>query len=195
MTNEQIFFEKTGIKFSDYYIKMNPKFISWSCIYTKKDVTGIINDGFMQALEYIHSFDSEKGKINTWVFTIIKHLIFYSERSTVRKISFFYEDLKTYENENYKFVDNITYESEDYKIEYDEEIQKKYKIIISLISNLPEIYKEVIILREIEGHNYDDISSILNLNLSVVKNRIKKGRIILKRNYNIYVNSYVFKKK
>ena len=51
--------------------------------------------------------------------------------------------------------------------------------IQSAIKNLPEHYKLVIILRDIQELSYDDISNIVEVPLGTIKSRINRARIQL----------------
>ena len=51
--------------------------------------------------------------------------------------------------------------------------------IQSAINNLPEHYKLVIILRDIQELSYDDISNIVEVPLGTIKSRINRARIQL----------------
>jgi RNA polymerase sigma-70 factor (ECF subfamily) len=44
---------------------------------------------------------------------------------------------------------------------------------------LPEKYREVIILRDINQQSYKEISEILSINMEAVKTRIHRGRSLL----------------
>lgn len=48
------------------------------------------------------------------------------------------------------------------------------------LRQLPEVFRTVVILREIEGFAYEEISEILNVNLGTVKSRLTRGRSILR---------------
>jgi RNA polymerase sigma-70 factor (ECF subfamily) len=48
------------------------------------------------------------------------------------------------------------------------------------LRQLPEAYRTVVILREIEGFAYEEISEILNVNLGTVKSRLTRGRSALR---------------
>lgn len=65
----------------------------------------------------------------------------------------------------------------------DEELEKKEEEIKVrwAINTLPNKYKEVIILREIENLSYNDISKILSLSKEVVAIRLFRARIKLKK--------------
>ena len=45
---------------------------------------------------------------------------------------------------------------------------------------LPDAFREVVVLREIEGFGYEEIAEILNVNLGTVKSRLTRGRTALR---------------
>ena len=55
------------------------------------------------------------------------------------------------------------------------------EILHEAISQLPEKQRSVILLRDYEGYNYDEIAEITGLNLSQVKVYIFRGRSYLKK--------------
>ena len=48
------------------------------------------------------------------------------------------------------------------------------------INSLPEEQNQVVVLRDIQGLSYQDISDITGLNLGTVKSRLARGRLELK---------------
>jgi RNA polymerase sigma-70 factor (ECF subfamily) len=61
-------------------------------------------------------------------------------------------------------------------------LEKKEKMmrIQSAINSLPEEQNQVVVLRDIQGLSYQDISDITGLNLGTVKSRLARGRLALK---------------
>jgi RNA polymerase sigma-70 factor (ECF subfamily) len=49
------------------------------------------------------------------------------------------------------------------------------------IRKVPEPFRTVVILRDIEGFGYEEIAEILNANLGTVKSRLMRGRSQLKK--------------
>src|SRR5206468_2455052 len=45
---------------------------------------------------------------------------------------------------------------------------------------VPEPFREVVVLREIEGFGYEEIAEILDVNLGTVKSRLTRGRTALR---------------
>ena len=48
------------------------------------------------------------------------------------------------------------------------------------LREVPEAFRTVVILREIEGFTYEEIAEILQMNLGTVKSRLTRGRAILR---------------
>jgi RNA polymerase sigma-70 factor (ECF subfamily) len=52
--------------------------------------------------------------------------------------------------------------------------------VAAALSALPEAFRTVVVLREIEGLGYEEIAEILQINLGTVKSRLTRGRAALR---------------
>lgn len=59
--------------------------------------------------------------------------------------------------------------------------------LTSEIERLPEIYREAVILRDVQGHSYDEIAKITGTAISTVKFRIFKARDTLRQRLTPYL--------
>lgn len=59
--------------------------------------------------------------------------------------------------------------------------QEREKLLIGALMQLPDIYREAIILCDIEGLSYDEIAQTLEINIGTVKSRIARGREELRK--------------
>ena len=48
------------------------------------------------------------------------------------------------------------------------------------LRELPEAFRTVVVLREIEGFAYEEIAEVLGVNLGTVKSRLTRGRHLLR---------------
>ena len=55
--------------------------------------------------------------------------------------------------------------------------------LMQALQALPEMYRVPLLLKHVSGLSYAEISETLNLNLSLVKNRLYRGRIMLRKVY------------
>ena len=83
-------------------------------------------------------------------------------------------------------MSQMTREEKDYDLpaiqpETGQELQNEFaeKRIQKAIQELPEHFRTVIILRDIQDVSYDDISSIIGVPLGTVKSRINRARLQL----------------
>lgn len=76
----------------------------------------------------------------------------------------------------------VSFELDSKTLTPEEELIKKLdkELILKCIDSLPENYKTIIILRELNNLSYDEISSITELSLGTVKSRISRARNQLK---------------
>ena len=48
------------------------------------------------------------------------------------------------------------------------------------LRRLPEVFRTVVVLRELEGFSYEEIGEVLDVPAGTVKSRLKRGRAALK---------------
>ncbi|MCB0278099.1 MAG: sigma-70 family RNA polymerase sigma factor [Calditrichaeota bacterium] len=111
----------------------------------------------------------EIAKFSTWIYTIAGNLAKTELRRRRRRQIFsihnYMEDGKDFE-----IVDDERNPEEDVEgRNLVAEIQKA-------IDKLPETFKQAVVLRDIQGLDYEEISSILQTPLGTVKSRINRGR-------------------
>jgi len=54
-------------------------------------------------------------------------------------------------------------------------------VLLAALGTLGRGYREVIVLRDIEGLSYEEVAAALNLNVGTVKSRLNRGRLELRR--------------
>lgn len=68
------------------------------------------------------------------------------------------------------------------------EDRESYDIIKKLMDGLPEKYKNVLILREIDGLSYEEIASETSQDINNLRVMLSRARAMLKNDYNKYNN-------
>jgi RNA polymerase sigma-70 factor (ECF subfamily) len=64
-----------------------------------------------------------------------------------------------------------------------------YRYVLKAIDSLPDEYRTVIVLCDLQQMSYQQIAQITNLSLEAVKTRIHRGRLMLRRKVDAYLRS------
>lgn len=59
--------------------------------------------------------------------------------------------------------------------------REREKILLKALNDLPDIFREAIVLCDIEGFSYEEIAQALEINIGTVKSRIARGREELRK--------------
>ncbi len=83
----------------------------------------------------------------------------------------------------------VEFQPPDKRILPDAELveDERSQVIARAIASLPEKYRVPVILRDVEGKTYDEISEIMELGLGTTKSRISRGRALLKEKLQHYI--------
>jgi len=159
-------------KFYETYIK---PFIKGLFDYAYK----MTNDSFLAEdlvqetiIRIIEKFDTIKKKesIKYWLFKTLKNNYLDKCKKFSRLVIVESEDI---EKDYQEFLTNrISIEDEFIKKDLSKEIN-------DVINQLPDIFKEIIILNEIENFKYEEIAEILDIPIGTVKSRLARARKLL----------------
>lgn len=140
----------------------------------EEDALDALQESFIKIFRHLNTF-KEDSRFDTWVYRIVVNTC----NDMLRK------------NSNQKITDSI-FKTEDEKetvLEIPdksgspEEVfdqKEKTEHIISCLEKLNREQKEIIILRDVHGFSYDEISEILDCSIGTVKSRINRSRLRLR---------------
>lgn len=115
------------------------------------------------------------AKFSTWIYTIAGNLAKNELKRRRRRLLFSINSAKDDEQDfDIKDVQNPNPD-----ILADAVIKNKF--IQKALMKLNPIYREAVILRDIQDLPYEEIAKILNLSIGTVKSRINRGRAILQK--------------
>ena len=132
----------------------------------------LLQDTFLKLYTHKNSY-KEVAKFSTWLYTIAANLARTELRKIKRRKTFSVSELSNDDRE-YIISSDASDQSEDYLTE---NFEKK---IQNALVQLPDDFKTIIILRDIQELSYDEISNITKLALGTVKSRINRARLKLR---------------
>jgi RNA polymerase sigma-70 factor, ECF subfamily len=167
---------KNNKTFTRLVNRIRPGLYSYAYNFVKdKDIANdVVSQTFISIWEKIEQYKTEFN-FSTWAYTIAKHECFGILRNKNKILSY-----DKYMNNHSKLLQlyNPVFNMNTECLGLDKEnmTQKLYDASISAIKELDEPYKSVMIEREINQKQLNEIAKDLNMNLSTVKTRLRKGR-------------------
>ncbi|MFC2135307.1 RNA polymerase sigma factor [Bacteroidota bacterium] len=131
---------------------------------------------FMSMVKSLHQF-SGKSKLSTWLYTVVSNHCLMLARSQKKHVHASLDDDETLIDEK-----NIA----DWKVTPEKvtENNELKKVLDESIKKLPQDYKIVFLLRDIEGHSTEETGKITNLSIPAVKSRLHRARAFLRNELN-----------
>jgi RNA polymerase sigma-70 factor (ECF subfamily) len=152
--------------------------IAFRMIGNYEDACEIVQDAFVSAYKAIRHFE-EKARFSTWLYTIVVNL----SRNRLNQLK-----IKN-SREAFSMDDPVLTDSSELTVELAsnelsvlERLEKRdvQKKVQACIDSLDNEFKEVIILRDMQGFSYDEISDMLKMPGGTVKSRLFRAREMLR---------------
>ena len=139
-----------------------------------EDAQDAVQDAFIRAYKAIHTFEA-RAQLHTWLHRILVNTALMRLRERRRRPTESIEDLlPTYSNDGHQAV-----ASRDWS---DALLERKETaaIVREAIERLPDQYREVLVLRDIEEKDTAEAAEILGTTSNVVKVRLHRARQALR---------------
>jgi len=139
-----------------------------------EDAGDLTQETFLSALKAIKGFRGD-AELKTWLFRIAlnqsrNRFRWWKRRSRDKTFSLD----ATIGSSELQIQDTLASDSLDPE---ETAIRREREVALrSALAELPEIFRVVVIMCDIEGLSYDEIAQALELNLGTVKSRIARGR-------------------
>ncbi len=144
-----------------------------------EEASDLTQETFLSALTAIGGFRGESG-LKTWLFRIaINHSRnrFRWWKRRRRDITVSLDDeIGGGETRVQDTISNGSRDPEELAI-----LAQRERALMNALKELPDIFREAIVLCDLEGFSYEEIASTLGVNLGTVKSRIARGREELRR--------------
>jgi RNA polymerase sigma-70 factor (ECF subfamily) len=145
------------------------------------DAADITQEVFIKVFRSIRGFHGD-ASLRTWLYRIALHEASNQRRWWSRHkrqeitIDASYEPE---EEDNSSSLGIVLADQRDSP--FDQAVQSELRERVeAALRQLPEAYRTVVVLREIEGFAYEEIAEILEINLGTVKSRLTRGRSALR---------------
>ncbi len=171
--------------FNELVRRYHPRIVSVVYRYINDPVRAeeIAQEVFVRV--YVHRERYRRtARFSTWIFTIALNLTKNEIRHRVRHSRVMSLDALTEMGSSVGFFLRERGRGPDEKVEQ----SQLQEIVGRAIVELPPKYRDAVILRDIEGLSYEEVSEILSIPGGTVRSRINRGRLILKKKLEPYVS-------
>jgi RNA polymerase sigma-70 factor (ECF subfamily) len=147
------------------------------------DASDIMQDTFAQALRKLDTFKGQ-SKFATWLYRIAVNMALMKKRKDKRSRLLSLED-SIYTKDGIEFRRQLRYDWSQTPIE----ILESKEVLDTLndaINKLPEKYRTVLVLSDVNGLPNKEVSEILHISGSAVKSRLHRARLYLRDNLTLY---------
>ena len=155
--------------------------------HNPSDAEDVLQEVFITLVEKLDRFHGE-SKFSTWLYRVASNASFIHLRAETKyKNNVSLEDYAPYDEDG--VLRGI--EAKDWSGRPDEMLLSKevMEIIESAVSELPEPYRIVFHLRDVEGLANSEVAKILGLTLPNVKSRILRARLFLRDKLSNYFST------
>lgn len=145
------------------------------------DAADVTQDVFVKVFRNISSFHGDSC-LRTWIYRIALR-----EASNQRRWWSRHKKQELAIDEPHEGEDGETYCLADALAAvdaspYDNAARAQLHLRVeTALTSLPECFREVVMLREIEGFGYEEIAEVLNVTVGTVKSRLARGRLALRK--------------
>ena len=148
-----------------------------------------LQDTFINVYRKLGSFDG-KSKFSTWLYTIVANNCLMKRRK--RKLQELEEPLELLDtpasSPNGKFAHQIVrWEDSPADILLGKELRR---VLDEAILKLPEIYRAVFVLRDVEAKSNEETAEVLNISQEAAKSRLRRARAFLREQLDPYMTSH-----
>jgi RNA polymerase sigma-70 factor, ECF subfamily len=144
------------------------------------DAADVTQEVFVKVFRNISSFHGE-ASLRTWIYRIALHEASNQRRwwsRHKRQELTIDAELENDEGETFCMADALaTRDASPYECAEHAQLGER---VVAALRSLPEAFREVVVLREIEGFGYEEIAEMLDVNLGTVKSRLMRGRAALR---------------
>jgi RNA polymerase sigma-70 factor (ECF subfamily) len=163
------------------------KTFAFHLTFNDEEANDLVQETFFKAYKFIDKYQ-EGTNAKAWLFKILKNAYIneYRKRSK-RPVKVDYEEVTAYhEGEDDRVTGYLDLREDIFKAMMGDEVTQA-------LNSLPLDFRTVILLCDIEGFTYEEISKIIDVPIGTVRSRLFRARNLLKEKLKKYAEDLGFK--
>ncbi|MCX7943838.1 MAG: RNA polymerase sigma-70 factor [Deltaproteobacteria bacterium] len=181
--------EKDYSAFEEIVERYSPKAMRLALKITKskEDAQDVVQDTFVSVYKNIDSFRGD-SLFSSWIYRICTNFALMKLRG--RRYDNQSESIDENPNMDIDKLAEHSHQENDWSDRIDKLLLRKElrQKIDEAIDKLPDEYRVVFIMKDIEGMSNEEIGKELNLSVPAVKSRLHRARLFLRKEISKYIN-------
>jgi len=176
-----------ALAFEEIVSRYESKVMSLALRFTRnqEDAEEVMQDVFTTVYRKIEGFRGQSA-FSSWLYRIVVNAAFMKLRKRKQNQSVPMDDLAP-------AVKHYTFERESINGSYSQNVAVSHEmqqVIQSAVNRLPDQYRAVFVLRDVDGLSNQETGEILNLSIPAVKSRLHRSRIMLRKKLQRYYEDF-----
>jgi RNA polymerase sigma-70 factor (ECF subfamily) len=150
-----------------------------------EDAEEVLQDVFITVYRKIAGFEG-KAKFSSWLYRITVNAAFMKLRKRRQEQNVSLDEMMPHiQNKATGYLSNLSARGDTNAL--NNEVREALE---SAISKLPDDYRAVFVLRDIDGLSNKEVGEILDLSIPAVKSRLHRSRLMLRRRLRRFYDDY-----
>jgi len=150
----------------------------------KEDAEEIVQDVFVTVHHKINRFEG-KSAFSSWLYRITVNAAFMKLRKRKQHQAISFEELGASSHENM-----VSNRSDACDVNYMSSRHELQEALQTAIVRLPEEYRTIFVLRDIDGLSNQEVGQMLNISVPAVKSRLHRSRLMLRKRLTKFYEDY-----
>lgn len=151
-----------------------------------EDAEEVLQDVFLTVYRKIDGFEG-KAKFSSWLYRITVNAAFMKLRKRKQDQSVSLDDMLPH-LQNKAITQKTAYGAAGDSLALNNEVREALE---GAIHRLPDEYRAVFVLRDIDGLSNKEVGEILNLSIPAVKSRLHRSRLMLRKKLRRFYEDYI----
>lgn len=150
-----------------------------------EDAEEILQDVFVTVYRKLDRFEG-KSAFSSWLYRITVNTAFMKLRKRKQSAAISLEDVSANIKETW-----VGRRSEEADVDFISSRHELRALLEEAISKLPEEYRLIFIMRDMDGLSNQEVGEILDLSVPAVKSRLHRSRLMLRKRLQRYYEDYI----
>ncbi len=151
----------------------------------QEDAEEVIQDVFLTVYRKIDAFEG-KAAFSSWLYRITVNTAFMALRKRKQHPTISMEEINPAIKESWTGPSSAQRD-----VNYISTRHQMREVVEGAIAKLPEEYRAIFLLRDVDGLSNQEVGEILHLSVPAVKSRLHRSRLMLRRKLQRFYDDYV----